>query len=223
MIKRNRYKKITDELSFVIRANDGILESVNQIQADLASLIDLLDEDLTFENNTDAFVLSEIDAAADEYESDIVKKRTESLSMDKITTALQEHIEEHYEEINAYLANNTLRLREEFANVSTTLSFPIDASNYKYITLDNEGLYKASSNVTLSFSADPLETATVRINEEDFILQKNSTGQFVWDFGGAGQHTFTSVGETSSRTAGSQSFDITYQGSPGILFDIDFT
>lgn len=223
MIKRNRYSTITNELSFAIRANEGILESVNQIQSDVSALIDLLDEENVFENNTGAFALTQVDTAADEYENNINSNNIESFSLDGIVNALQDHIETHYTEINSYLVSNSLKLREEFANKSTELSYPVNRSNYLYLTVVSEGLLKVSSNITVSFDADPLETATIRINEVDFIVQKNSSGNLVWDLGEAGQHEFTSEGETISRTAGSQSFDITYQGTPGLLFDIDLT
>lgn len=223
MIRRNRYKTITDELSFAIRDNDYILESVNQIQTDITALIDLLDSEEIFETNTDAFVLTAIDSAADAYASDIENNSIDSLALDSLVSSVQEHIETHFEEVNDYLVNNAIQLREEFADKSTSLSYGIDRSNYLYITLPSEGIFKASSNVSVALSVDPLETATVTIDGEDFIVRKSSTGQLVWDYGGAGQHTFTSVGETISRSAGSTNFDITYQGTPGLLFDIDFT
>ena len=74
--------------------------------------------------------------------------------------------------------------------------------------------------VEITYTGGDGTTATIIVNSISFIV-KNDTGQFVWDFGGGGEYTFSAIGETINRNAGGQFFNITWNGFGSLVFTID--
>jgi len=63
------------------------------------------------------------------------------------------------------------------------------------------------------------EQATLIVNSVSFIIA-NVADQFVWDYDGAGIHTFTTQYETISRTAGAETFDVVWTGTGSLMFTL---
>ena len=92
----------------------------------------------------------------------------------------------------------------------------VTESNFTEIVLaieagSEEQLPEGFGEGSLSYHGVPGTTANVVVNGVTFVVG-NVAGSFVWDIGGSGEHTFTTIGESISRTAGNVAFDITWDG-----------
>lgn len=73
------------------------------------------------------------------------------------------------------------------------------------VTIDQPGAYE------FRLDTETLTSTTVTINEAP-VTVADVEGQFVWDQGGVGEHTFTFVGETIYRTYGGEIYQIGWLG-----------
>ncbi|MCK9435041.1 MAG: hypothetical protein M0R32_09555, partial [Candidatus Cloacimonetes bacterium] len=95
------------------------------------------------------------------------------------------------------------------------------------VSLDPAEIYTVvnpSGIVRVVFNATPGDESTVSINTVSFTIG-NVAGSFVWDIynvGGVGSYTFTSIGESITRYALGVPFTIIWNGFGSLLFDIDF-
>jgi hypothetical protein len=105
----------------------------------------------------------------------------------------------------------------DFIGNNSLLSAPATSS----YTIENGGSLSVTATGTISvrFVSSFGDKATIIINGQSFVV-KNNDGQLVWDFGGTGEHTFTTVGEKFNATAAGTTFNVIYDGTGSLLFTL---
>ena len=142
-------------------------------------------------------------------------------NIDSLITALQQSIINSYGDLNEYLQDNDIQVGYYFAQSSDRLGFTINDENVEYVILDAGSTYTVDSDVSIKFdTTDDATTATIIVNGTSFAVAIVND-QFVWDLGGAGEHTFIVIEESIARTVGVYTFYITWMGYSSFLFAID--
>lgn len=77
-----------------------------------------------------------------------------------------------------------------------------------------------TDNMSFYFHSSDGDSASIIVNNITFIISNNQNS-FVWDVGGLGEHTFTTIYETISRTAGILSFNVVWTGTGSLLFSLE--
>ena len=118
-----------------------------------------------------------------------------------------------------FSGDQQLELNEESSESSES------SSSMLYILLDPNEIWEVPptcySPILFEFTGDLLETATVILGGQNFVVG-NIDNQFVWDVGGTNQHTFTYLGESVSQIANSIEYKITWNGFGSLLFIVKF-
>lgn len=110
------------------------------------------------------------------------------------------------------------------SNSSSSSPSSPSSSSAEFVVLDNGGSYSAPVGVLapihVKFTGTPGQTATVTLNTSYNYTVGNVGGSFVWDIGGANEHTFTAIGESIVQEAGAIGYTIQYDGTGSLLFNL---
>ena len=126
-------------------------------------------------------------------------------------------------------SESSLSLSSNSSSSSTEIrssSLSSSSSSLKLVVLNPLDTYSLSvsdtRHIPIEFTGSDGTYATVIFNGLYNYRVANVSGSFVWDFGGSGEHTFTTIGETIIQNSGDRSYKITWDGTGSLFFTIWF-
>lgn len=213
MIEKERYKTVSDYIDSMIEQEEDIAYHFYQMKERIAQDASVVGS---------LFFSQEYKAQIEEAYSDTVNLQIiKSPTLEQAVYSLQNHIFQETGDVNQWLSDNNILLKPRFSRISNVKGFSIDEDNYEYFLLKpgNE-ISMSSDGKTIVFDGRSGDSATLNILPDSFALIVID-GNFIFDYGGSQEHTFTTIGESITISiSDATSVDLTWQGMSSFKFQL---